>query len=684
MSGMDSGIPRWWERPLAGHWAEVYALVPVNFFLMLIAHDPEGLFGPSNSRTSFSVAVVALETCLCAGGLVTRSSVWKRRLLAGTHYLLAGLWLTAILEDWLVGATGLTLNYLLARRLDSLLRVVPGAEAIPGRSPVEGLRHAYRVLSIAGVVLTILVVGYRLVDVVWAVVAVFGLLLPAVGLSVVLEVRGRIRQGWRGPLLEWVLLLAVWWGRENPAVLAVILALRQAVVLLRWGLAAPVTREAVRMLYRKPAVLLVVGFGVCILLGAVVLGFPVCANGATSLEPLDALFTATSAVCVTGLVVVDTGTFFSASGRAVLLFLIQVGGLGFMTLSTFAALMLGARPGFGQEEALSQLMESPSPGAVYRLVRFIVLVTLAIEGMGALVLLIAGLGHAMGPAEALEFGVFHAVSAFCNAGFALQSDSLVSLATSPLIMGTVSLLIISGGLGFAVLAGLWDRARGARRYLSAHAKLVLSGTAVLLTVGTVGFLAFGWREELDGMGWLGRLGQAFFLSVTARTAGFNAIDMASIGSASVLLLALLMFIGAAPGSTGGGVKVTTVAILVLSVRATLLGREDVEVFGRRLRPANVTRAIAIVAISSAIVASGWLLLLQTQSLPFEQLMFEAVSAFGTVGLSLGATPQLNGVGKVIIIALMFVGRVGPLTLALVLEESARRHYRLPPEEIPVG
>ncbi len=684
-TGLEHG--GWWRR-LPPRWAEASALLPVNFFFMLIAHDPDGLFGPMNRRTPVSAGVVLLEAAFLVACVSTREDVWKRRFLAGGHYLLAGIWLTVLLEDWVVGAAGLTLNALLARQVDLEGRQ-GGARGQVGDTPAAGeslarmLRRAYLVYSAAGVGLALLVVGYRLAGVVWAVVAVFALLLPAVAISIVVEFKARSRQGWRGPWIEWVLLLGLplTWG--NPSALAALLALRQGVLLVRWVVAAPLTGTLVRLLFRNPAALLVVGFGGAILAGAVVLGFPVCARPPNVMDPVDALFTATSAVCVTGLIVVDTATFFSATGQSVILLLVQVGGLGIMTLSTFAAIVLGARPGFGQEEALAQIMESPSPGAVYRLVRFIVLVTFVIEGTGALVLFLAGLTRAMPPKEALEFGVFHAISAFCNAGFALQPDSLETFASSPAIMGTVSVLIITGGLGFAVLAGLWDRVRGVSRRSNAHTRLALLGTAVLLVAGTAGFLAFGWRDGA-GSGILGRLGHAFFLSVTARTAGFNAVDMAVLGSAPVLLLIVLMFVGACPGSTGGGIKVTTAAILGLSVRATLLRREDVEVFGRRLRPTNVTRAIAIVAISMGIVALGLLVLLQTQDLPFDQVLFEAVSAFGTVGLSLGATAHLNDVGKLTIIALMFAGRVGPLTLALVVNERVRRRYRLPSEEIPVG
>jgi trk system potassium uptake protein TrkH len=283
--------------------------------------------------------------------------------------------------------------------------------------------------------------------------------------------------------------------------------------------------------------------------------------------------------------------------------------------------------------------------------------------------------------------VFHAVSAFCNAGFALQSDSLAMFADQPWAILLVAALVTLGGLGFVVLAGLWQRFFShSTRHLTTSVRVVLAVSALLVAAGTALYAAIEWRHTLDGFAAPGKLVHALFQSVTLRTAGFNSVDLAELAPATALLMMVFMFVGASPGSTGGGIKTTTAAVLVAAIRSIVRGSEPPRLFDREVPREIVYRSLAIAVISAAVVALGAFLLLMFEPQPVLRLLFEAVSAFGTVGLSLGATAELGPAGKLIVIGLMFIGRVGPLTLALVLGTGRVRTpvYRQPETRIMVG
>ncbi len=409
---------------------------------------------------------------------------------------------------------------------------------------------------------------------------------------------------------------------------------------------------------------------------------------------VDALFTATSAVCVTGLVVVDTATYFTPLGQAWILLLVQLGGLGIMTLATLIILALGQRLTRDWEQvAGGEVRVLPGIDEV-SLVRAILVYTLAIEAVGAFVLWLLWRGE-LGSAAAWH-AVFHSISAFCNAGFSTFSDSLMGFQGDAPTVFWISVLIILGGLGFVVLADLraWIAGRCSRR-LSLNSRIVLVVTALLLAGGTLLFLVFEAHFDLAAMDLLDRTVNAWFMSVTARTAGFNTIDYATATNASLILTLLLMLIGGSPGSTAGGLKTTTVAVLLLLLWSRLRGRQETSVFGRTIPRDTAERSAGIVVGSLVLLGACVFVLLLTEypleteldRARFLSLAFEAHSAFGTVGLSMGATPDLTPAGRLLIVFLMFVGRVGPLAIASSMAmPRARRfpQYRYAHEDVVVG
>lgn len=430
----------------------------------------------------------------------------------------------------------------------------------------------------------------------------------------------------------------------------------------------------------NPARLLALSFLGVIILGTALLMLPPATNDGTGADLLTALFTATSATCVTGLVVQDTGSYFSSFGQVVILSLIQIGALGIMTFSSFVALALGRRLGIRSRAALQEVMDQPDPKSLVELVKFVVKMTFLAEALGAVLLALRW--HAWGYSwpRAAYLGIFHSVSAFCNAGFSTFSDSLERFGGDVWTVGVMGLLIILGGLGFPVVMEL--KRKGP---LSVHTKLVLIVTGVLLASGMGWFLWLEWGNSLKDMPLGRKILSAWFQSVTARTAGFNTVDIGSLRGVTLFLLMVWMFVGASPGGTGGGVKTTTLGILVLSVRAALRGRGEVEAFGRAIPPRLVYRAVAIIVVGLGVLVTFAALLLATQEGGQVGLMFEAASAFGTVGLSTGVTPNLTPLGRVLVVVLMFAGRLGPLTITLAIRE---RPYeggrRLPSARVMTG
>jgi trk system potassium uptake protein TrkH len=422
----------------------------------------------------------------------------------------------------------------------------------------------------------------------------------------------------------------------------------------------------------------------------VVLWLPVSAARAP-LSLLDALFTATSAVCVTGLIVVDTPNDLSIFGQSVVLLLIQAGGLGYMSISTVVAVAIGKQLTVHERLTLQEALNVQTMDGLIRFVVNVFKLTLAFEIVGALVLAFSWMGE-MGPGRALYFGLFHAVSAFNNAGFALFSDSLMGFRDDPIVNATILTLIVCGGLGFVVLTEL-GRFRRTRR-LSVHTRLVLAVSA-LLVIGTTGAIfALEYRnpQTIGTLGVPQGLRASFFQAVTPRTAGFNTLDIGAMTPPTLFLLMVLMFIGAAPGGTGGGIKVTTFGVTVAALWATVRGGRDATVFRRRLPPELVARAFFISLISFLALNGVAALLLITEGRGLLPTLFETVSAAGTVGLStgdVGASVSLAGrfspVGKLLLIATMFMGRIGPLTLAVAVARGGTPpRVRYPEGKILVG
>ncbi len=415
----------------------------------------------------------------------------------------------------------------------------------------------------------------------------------------------------------------------------------------------------------RPAQILALSFAGAIVLGTVLLCLPwSTASGRLSL--IDGLFTSTSAVCVTGLIVKDTPVDFSSTGQVIILLLIQLGGLGIMTFSTFVFFVAGRKISLRDRLVVQ---EGFHPGRVrdFRgLVRRIILFAFGIEALGCLFLFFRFLRD-FPPLKALGLAGFHSVSAFCNAGFSLFSRSLMDYRNDVWVNGAVMTLIILGGLGFLILQEVWDRLTGIRHgrkpVFSLHSRLVLSTTLVLIVGGSLLIYVFESGRLLKGLPAGEKILASIFQSVTARTAGFNTLNIGALGGASVLILLALMFVGASPGSTGGGIKTSTAAVVAAYIRSRLQSRESVGAFKRSISMELVCKAFTLMALSLAIVFLSALLILAAQpELAFRDVVFEVVSAFGTVGLSLGTTAELTAFSKVVLVLTMYCGRVGPLVL----------------------
>jgi len=381
---------------------------------------------------------------------------------------------------------------------------------------------------------------------------------------------------------------------------------------------------------------------------------------------------------VTGLIVADTPKYFSFFGQSVILILIQVGGLGIMTFSAALFLVFRQRLAVGKRRIMEEIVESSSAEDLKCLILFVLKMTFIVEAIGVLLLFFCWHRPGTTAGSSLALAVFHSISAFCNAGFSLFSDSLEGFRENPGVNIVIAALIIVGGLGFVVVEDIVANTSCRRGKLgffvgiNVHTRLVLVMTGALIVAGTLVIILFERSGSFGDRPLSACILPAFFQSVTARTAGFNTMDIGLLRPATLFFLIILMFIGASPGSTGGGIKTSTFAVLLLAVRSMIIGRDEVEVFGRTIRKTTVYKAISIVAISFFILVFMFLLLLATQKEDFLSLLFEAVSAFGTVGLSTGITAGLTDLGKVLIIVLMFVGRVGPLSLALVVGEAEKR------------
>ncbi|MCW5636197.1 MAG: TrkH family potassium uptake protein [Rubrivivax sp.] len=438
-----------------------------------------------------------------------------------------------------------------------------------------------------------------------------------------------------------------------------------------------------RVLHPNRAVALV--FLLLIAAGTCLLRLPLSQAEAQPAPWLTALFTAVSAVCVTGLVVVDTGSYWSPFGQGVILALFQLGGFGLMTAASLLGLMVNRSLRLRSRLLTQAETHSLGLGEVSGIARVVFVVTVGCETVLAATLAARlHFGHGVVWPDALWSGVFHAVSAFNNAGFSLHGDSLVRYAGDAWVLGPVMLGIVIGGIGFPVLQDLQARLRDPRHW-SLHTKLTLAGTVVLLVVGAAGVLLFEASnpKTLGPMAPGERLLSAAFASVSARTAGFNSVDTGALTRESLALHFLLMFIGGGSAGTAGGVKVTTAAILLLLVVAEVRGRPDSEAFGRRVCVPAQRQAITVLVLGSVMVVLGTLVLLRVTPFPTDRVIFEVISAFGTVGLSTGITAELPPSGQLTLVTLMYVGRVGTITLATSLALGERRMPWRYPEEHPV-
>jgi trk system potassium uptake protein len=484
-------------------------------------------------------------------------------------------------------------------------------------------------------------------------------------------------------ILAAVLLVIGLVSVDGSSSLLLLAALYETVVLLMLLARGPIFADLMESFLARPALLILSTFAGMAGMGALLLSFPAASRGAP-LAFIDALFTATSASCITGLTVLDTASTFTDFGQMVILVLIQLGGLGIMVLSTFATVLLGGRLALRSEQALEEVLDLASPGSAYKLTRFIVLSTLAIEAVGAGLLAWAFHGRGMEWGQALWAGAFHSVASFCHAGFSLWPDSLISFADDGLVLGVHMTLMLIGSLGFSVMAALWLRMRGARQRFSLQTRVVLWMTLLLIVLGTVFYALLEWNATLQGLpaGW--KWLHALFQSVSLRSGGFNSVDYTTIEPATVTMMMMWMFIGAAPGSTGGGIKVTTLAVMLAAIPALLRNQPRATLMRRAIPLEIVYRAATIVTVAGVGIALSMILLLATHRMRFDWMAFEVISALGTVGMSIGATPHLSALGKWVMILLMFVGRVGPTSLALAVGASRTSQVRFPEGRLMVG
>ncbi len=442
----------------------------------------------------------------------------------------------------------------------------------------------------------------------------------------------------------------------------------------------------------SPARAVAASFVALIAAGTLLLMLPLSSRAQGPMPFVDALFTATSACCVTGLIVVDTGKYFTAFGQVVILLLIQLGGLGIMTLSAFVGLLVRRRLSLRSSRALRDILDLQFSQEATAILWAIVRLTLAFEAAGAAVLLFVFVQREPTLARAAYSAVFHSVSAFCNAGFSLYSDSMTAFRGSLLANATMAGLIVAGGLGFVVLRDVYGlaraRLRGERQRMSVQTRLMLYIAGALIFGGALAFALAERGGVLRGLDGEEAALAALFQSITARTAGFNTVDISALGAPALLLLICLMIIGAGPGSTGGGIKTSTVGIILASVRSMVSRREDVEIFRRRLPPATVRKAFVVAAayLGYLVLGLGLLLVVEHASKArFLDMFFEAVSAMGTVGLSTGVTPTLSPAGRLVVVALMYGGRVGPLTLVAAMgQPAAPPAYRYAEEPVMIG
>lgn len=422
----------------------------------------------------------------------------------------------------------------------------------------------------------------------------------------------------------------------------------------------------------NPAQVLALGFAGLIIIGGTLLNLPIASVEGKSIGFIDSLFTAASAVCVTGLVVVNTATYWTLFGKVVILILVQIGGLGFMTMATLVALIIGKKITLKQRLVLQEGLNQFSLEGVVKLTKYVIISTLVVETIGAIILSTRFI-----PVYGLKAGIwssiFHSISAFCNAGFDITGSSMVPFVGDIVVNITLALLIIIGGLGYTVYIDLTTRKEFRKTTL--NTKFVLLSTAILIMIGFVFFLIieFSNPKTIGNLSFVDKITTSMFQAVIPRTAGFNSIDIGGMTKATTFFMIVLMFIGGSPGSTAGGIKTTTIGVIILTIISVLKGKSDVEVFKKRIPHELIFRALAVLSIALLVVVLVTMVLTLTEAEnTFLDLLFETTSAFATVGLTRGITPNLSTFGKILLSFCMFAGRLGPLTLGFAL---ARRQNK---------
>ncbi|NEX11451.1 MAG: ATPase [Prosthecochloris sp.] len=507
-------------------------------------------------------------------------------------------------------------------------------------------------------------------------------------------------------------------GLVPKAIAKISIVLTQVLLIL--ALVPPALRYSQRLMSFnvQPAALIIMSFLLFIFLGTLFLLLPKATlNG--SISVIDALFMSTSAVCVTGLVVVDTAKDLTMFGQTVIMILMQLGGLGIMTMTTFFAYMVGSGSGLKEYATLQTLLGEESLGRIRSTIFQVALFAFSFEVLGAWILFEQFDRYPFASApDRLFFAIFHSVSAFCNAGFSLWSENLMApvVQNDMLILSVIMVLIVLGGLGFPVIANInaivahrfrrrffsmisdgpvvenvystdvvqKERLRERRVRLGLHSKLVLLTTGVLLVTGTLGIYLLEVHRTLEGLPVTEQVFASLFHSVSARTAGFNTLDIGHFTMPTLFFIIVLMWIGASPGSTGGGIKTSTLAVAVLNILAIVSGRNRIEIFRKQIAQVTVTKAFSTVILSIFYISCALFILLVTENLPFEQLLFEVVSAVGTVGLSTGITPALSMTGKCVIIVSMFIGRIGMLAvLGAVIRQRSYGRYSYTEENVMI-
>lgn len=431
-----------------------------------------------------------------------------------------------------------------------------------------------------------------------------------------------------------------------------------------------------------PAQYLVSGYFVVIMLGSLLLMLPIATTDGQGLGAIDAVFTATSATCVTGLIVVNTKEAFTIFGSTIIMFLIQIGGLGIMSMSTLFAFVVGKKISLKERLIIQEDLNQYQISGMVRLVQYLLGFTFAIEGTAALILFLR-FSQDYPFWRSIYLAIFHAVSAFNNAGFDLFGNSLENFTGDITINFVIMTLIILGGIGFGVMMEAYKRIKFKKTTL--QTKIVVVMTLTLLVFGFIAFFILEYNNTLAELPILDKILGAMFLSVTPRTAGFNTVATGALKQSSLFLIIILMFIGASPGSTGGGIKTTTFGVILVTIKNMITGKEDMEIYNRRFEKQIIYKAFTITMLAAGLIILVTTLLLIIEDFKFIDVLFETVSAFGTVGLSTGITGKLSEISRVLITITMFAGRVGPLTLAVAIGEKQRKGtYHYPTEKVMVG